>query len=33
MKVVMDADGACGGIGDIDCFRFSGPAAAPARKE
>lgn len=33
MKVVMDADGACGGIGDIDCFRFSGPVAAPAGKE
>lgn len=23
MKVIMDADGDCGGIGDIDCFRFS----------
>ena len=23
MKVIMDADGASGSVGDIDCFRFS----------
>ena len=31
MKVIMDADGASGGVGDMDCFRFSGPAQLAPR--
>ena len=31
MKVIMDADGASGSVGDIDCFRFSRANESPAR--
>jgi hypothetical protein len=35
MKVVLDADGPSGGVGDIDCFRFSRAkdASAPPRQQ